>query len=227
MSAIGEPMTATIYAFKKGKAETYRKNEGIIFVINGQTQGHLTRDFFTHNAVRLGYIADSILVIVDCSKFSGRSRELLVMNSRDRLRRSELREEIERTLEDLLKNHEGLRALAERRRREELESSLEDSKPLVETLESLLKRSPTLSALFLRGNRMSIPFKTVKTKADEQPFHGKVYPTYFRFRGKDYGVKLNRECPVRGRSKRWWKAEINEGVCASRWCGVETAGING
>jgi hypothetical protein len=32
---------------------------------------------------------------------------------------------------------------------------------------------------------------------------------------------------VRGRSKRWWKAEINEGVCASRWCGVETAGING
>jgi hypothetical protein len=43
-------MTATIYAFKKGKAETYRKHEGIIFTQNGQTHGHLTPDFYTRNS---------------------------------------------------------------------------------------------------------------------------------------------------------------------------------
>ncbi|GAI12377.1 unnamed protein product, partial [marine sediment metagenome] len=32
----GERMTAKIYAFKKGRTETYRKNEGIIFTVNGQ-----------------------------------------------------------------------------------------------------------------------------------------------------------------------------------------------
>jgi hypothetical protein len=41
----GEPMAATIFAFKKGKAETYRRTEGIIFTVNGQTHGYLTADF--------------------------------------------------------------------------------------------------------------------------------------------------------------------------------------
>jgi hypothetical protein len=71
--AMGEEMTATIYAFKKGKAETYRKYEGIIFTLNGQTHGHLTPDFFTRKAVGLSYLADSILVLVDCSRFTGRN----------------------------------------------------------------------------------------------------------------------------------------------------------
>src|SRR4030042_6226511 len=30
----GEPMEAKIYAFRKGKADTYRKNEAIVFKIN-------------------------------------------------------------------------------------------------------------------------------------------------------------------------------------------------
>jgi hypothetical protein len=85
ISAASEQMTATIYAFKKDKAETYRKNEGIIFTQNGQTHGYLTQDFFRRKSVGLSYLMDSILVVVDCSKFSGRAREDLFMNSRDRL----------------------------------------------------------------------------------------------------------------------------------------------
>jgi hypothetical protein len=196
LSAAGEQMTATIYAFKKDKAETYRKNEGIIFTLNGQTHGHLTKDFFTRKgAGSLNYIADSILVIVDCSKFSGRAREDLFMNSRDRLSGGELRGEIEHALEDLLKNQAGLRALRERRRREEIESKLDDSKPLEEILESLLKQSPTLSALFLQGRRLTNPFKTIKAQSKEEPFRGHRYPTYFKFKDKDYGIELQRECP--------------------------------
>lgn len=79
ISVDGEGMTATIYAFKKGKADTYRKNEGIIFTVNGQTHGQLTKDFFNRkDAGRLNYIADSILVTVDCSPISGRAREACV-----------------------------------------------------------------------------------------------------------------------------------------------------
>ncbi len=98
----GEEMTGTIYAFKKGKADTYRKNEGIIFALNGQTHGYLTPDFFGHKKVGLGYLRDSILIIVDCSKFSGRARERLFMNSRDRLRNGELRDAIQSELADTL-----------------------------------------------------------------------------------------------------------------------------
>jgi len=67
LTCAGEPMTATIYAFKKDRAKTYRRNEGIIFTVNGQTHGHLTTDFFSRNNVRMSYLSDSILVIVDCT----------------------------------------------------------------------------------------------------------------------------------------------------------------
>jgi hypothetical protein len=204
ISALGEQMTATIYAFKKGKAETYRKHEGIIFTQNGQTHGHLTPDFFTRKAVGLSYLADSILVMVDCSRFTGRAREILFMNSRDRLRSGDLKAEIERALEEMLKQHQGLRDLKERRRREQTEAKLADSKPLEDILESLLKKSPTLANLFLKGLRASNPFKTHKVREeedDEKPFEGKRFPTFFKFKGKDYGQQLVRETPINMRSR--------------------------
>jgi hypothetical protein len=197
----GEPMAATIFAFKKGKAETYRRTEGIIFTVNGQTHGYLTADFFRRTKVGMSYLADSILVIVDCTGISGRGRELLFMNSRDRLRGGVLHKEVERELEDLLRNHPGLRALRERRRREEIESRIEDSKPLEQILESLLKHSPTLANLFQFGNRASNPFKTINTGAEEKPYEGKQYPTYFKFKGRDAGSELQREGHLNTRSR--------------------------
>jgi len=208
MSVAGEQMTATIYAFKKGKAETYRRNEGIIFTINGQTHGYLTADFFRRPTLGLSYLRDSILVIVDCSKLSGRAREDLFMNSRDRLSGGTLRAEIERTLERMLKQHSGLRDLKQRRRREEIEDKLEDSKPLEEVLESLLRQSPTLSTLFLQGQRISNPFKTRKAQAKEEPFEGRRYPTFFKFEGKEYGTELNRDCHINMRCRIDFETDV-------------------
>lgn len=201
LSALGEQMTATIYTFKKGKAETYRKNEGIIFTLNGQTHGHLTPDFYRRKNVGLSYLAESILVVVDCTCFSGRAREDLIMNSRDRLSGGDLRIELEHALEDMLRHHQGLRDLKERRRREETEAKLADSKPLEEILESVLKKSPALASLFLDGTRVSNPFKSIKVRSEEKPFEGNRYPTFFKHKGKDYGTVLIRETHINMRSR--------------------------
>ena len=48
----GERMIAQIYAFKADKAESYRTNEGIIFVVNGQTHGSTPKTFFERSRVR-------------------------------------------------------------------------------------------------------------------------------------------------------------------------------
>lgn len=195
----GQTMRATIYAFKRKYSDTYltNENEGVIFTVNGQTHGHLTRDFFRRKRVgNLGYINRSILVALNCDEISGRSREDLFMNCRNRLRGSELRIEIERCLEELLKEHAGLRELQNRRREEEIQSKLVDSKPLEDILESLLKQSPTLASLFLLGQRVTSPFASKKTGSEQKEHKGKRYPTYFRFRGKDSGVELHRECHV-------------------------------
>lgn len=201
LRAAGQDMTATIFAFKKGKADTYRKNEGIIFVLNGQTHGHLTQDFFRRKSVGLSYLADSLLVVIDCSKIDGRSREDLFMNSRDRLSGGQIRDAVEGELEKLLKDHSGLRDLKDRRRREEIESKLDNSKPLEDILKSLLKQSPTLSDLFLKGARIPTPFKSISVQGGEKKFSGQRFPTYFKFKGKDYGYILSRECHINMRSR--------------------------
>lgn len=194
IKAHDEEMTGTVYAFKKGKADTYRKNEGIVFALNGQTHGYLTPDFFGRKRVGLGYLRDSILILVDCSKFSGRAREKLFMNSRDRLRNGELRDAIEDRLEYELKHDQSLRSLKERRRREEIEARLEDSKPLEDVLRPLLERSPVLSELFLHGRRVSTPFRTKRVGPEDKPFEGRRYPTFFKFKDKPYGTELHQDC---------------------------------
>ncbi len=72
--------------FQKRKHEKFTKDEGIVFTINGQTHGNLSKAFFNRKGVGMNYIAESILVILDCSEIDARAREDLFMNSRDRLR---------------------------------------------------------------------------------------------------------------------------------------------
>jgi hypothetical protein len=65
LSVDGEKMMATIYAFKKGRADTYRKDEGIIFTMNGQVHGNLTKAFFTRQrAGRLDYIYSAVSTVL-------------------------------------------------------------------------------------------------------------------------------------------------------------------
>jgi hypothetical protein len=174
----GQKMRYSIYIFKKGKHQKYTKDEGIVFTINGQTHGYLSKSFFNRKAVGLGYLAESILVILDCSDIDGRAREDLFMNSRDRLSSCPLKTEIEISLEELLKNHQGLRILKEKRRREEIENKLNDSQPLIDVLQNVLKTSPTLSRLFLKGKKLSNPFNTIPAGMEEE-FIGKQFPSFF------------------------------------------------
>ncbi|MDA1082679.1 MAG: hypothetical protein O2973_13605 [Gemmatimonadetes bacterium] len=197
----GESMMAQIYAFRAGKADTYRDNEGVIFVINGQTHGAFPKTFFQRGAVKMDRLAGSLLVLVDCSQVSVSAREDLFMNSRDRLSGGDLRKAVEKELEDLIKSHAGLRELRERRRAEEIAERLEESKPLEDVLGSILKNSPTLAKLFLVGQRLSRPHRGGQadgtgtgdgSKTGGHVFKGRKHPTFFRFDKHQDGESLDR-----------------------------------
>lgn len=208
LMAGGERMTAKIYAFKKGRAETYRKNEGIIFIVNGQTHGYLPASFFHRTSIGMGRLDVSILVIVDCSDLSGRAREDLFMNSRDRLSGGDLRDEIEHELEITIRDHPGLRALREKRKREDLEAKLGDSKPLEEALELILRSSPSLSSIFLTGTRLSNPFKTKEVDSGDKSYKGKFRPTFFKFQKLPYGQKLERTAAINMRCRITFETDV-------------------
>ena len=206
--ALGENMTARIYAFKRDRAQTYRKSEGIIFTVNGQTHAYLSLAFFSRTKVGMHRLDDSILVVVDCTNLTGRAREDLFMNSRDRLRNGELREEIERELQILIRDHPGLKALREQRRNEEIQEKLGDSKPLEDTLKLILRSSPSLSTLFLTGTRLSNPFKSKQVRSTERPWHGTTHPTYFKFQKLDYGQTLSHTTPINMRSRITFETDV-------------------
>ncbi len=207
----GERMVAKIYAFKEGRASTYTTNESVIFSINGQTHGVLPRSLFGRNKVKLGRLSDSLLVMVDCSEISVDAREDLFMNSRDRLSQHELRKDIEAEIEEILSKHPNLKQLANARAQQEIGNRLADSKPLEQVLNSILKSSPTLAALFREGQRLGNPFNSKPGELQggkngtgtgekgghgpgEEPFVGKQHPTYFRFYQKKDGDVLERNC---------------------------------
>lgn len=189
MTVSGQKMKYSIYAFKKGKHEKFTKDEGIVFTINGQTHGYLSKAFFNRKGVGLNYLADSILVILDCSEIDGRERENLFMNSRDRLSTCPLKTEIENELEDVLKKHPGLGILKDKRRREEIESKLSDQQPLTEILQEILKKSPTLSRLFVQGLKLNSPFNLVGAASAEE-YEGKEFPSIFAM-----SKKFNHDTP--------------------------------
>lgn len=194
----GQEMKIQIFVFKPDKEKHYKtRKEGIIFTVNGQAHGFIPDSFFTRKNIGMSYLADSLLVIADCTDFDGRTREDLFMNSRDRLREGELKKEIEKEIGELIKKHPGLRELKERRRREEIEGKISDEKPLVSIIEKAIKNSPSLSKLFVKGVKIQNPFN-LDFSGNQEIFKGKKYPTYFAL-VKEFPPEKPKHCPINQR----------------------------
>ena len=204
----GQEMNVDIYAFKKDKSKNYKKKEGIIFTINGQSHGYIGENFFNRTQrVGMNYLAKDILIIVDCTKFDGRAREDLFMNSRDRLSDVPLKIEIERALEKIVKEHPGLRDLKQRRRQEDIGEKISDSKPLADILESVIKKSPTLSNLLISGIRITNPFNMTNVGTAPK-FDGKVHPTYFNLK-KNFSETKPKSCPINQKFRIQFETDAN------------------
>ena len=205
-SISSQQLTAEVYAFKRGKADTYRKDEGVIFSVNGQTHGSRSRRFFSRKAVGMSRLEDSILIVVDCSRIDGRTREDLFMNSRDRMEQGDFLRDIEGELESIIKENSLLRELRERRKREDVASKLEESKALKDVLESIIRRSPSLASLFAGTGPLPNPFNPIPKP--NTPFHGQRHPLFFKFKALDYGQELHRETPINMRSRIIFETDV-------------------
>ncbi len=122
--------------------------------------------------------------------------KIFFMNSRDRLRNGDLRDAIEHQLELMIRDHQGLKELREKRKHEEVASKTADSKPLEEALKSILRSSPSLASIFLTGTKLSNPFKTKEVSSDDTPYKGKLHPSYFKFQKLQYKEKLERAAAI-------------------------------
>lgn len=170
----------SIYVLTKNAAKAnYTGDDGVIFTVNGQNHGALPRAFFRRKAVGMAYLADSLIVTVDCSEIRAQSVEEIFQSSRDRLKQSGKTREIETNLSRILSENPLLRDLKNKRRKEEIEDQIKDDKIAEDVFKKIVKSSPTLSKVLVHGSRLSDPFASVD-KIASQTFHGEPHPTYFR-----------------------------------------------
>jgi|WetSurSiteA1Bulk_404760.scaffolds.fasta_scaffold00059_5 hypothetical protein len=207
----GEKFSLALYAFKEDKAKDYRESEkGVIFVLNGQSQGWMEDRIFTRNKVGLGYLKNSLLLMVDCSELSYRGQEKFFVNDRVHIRKgTEFFKKVEEEIIDYLATHRGLQELQEERKRKLRSEKIDDSKPLEAVLSSVFKHSSALSKIFLLGDRLSDPFRSELVKMKKSKYKGKQYPTYFKFRKLDYGKVLIRDAYVDVKSRILFETDAN------------------
>lgn len=222
-TALDQNFKASIYVFKPQSNVKYKKNEGVLFTYNGQTHGSLPKSFYTRKNVGMSYLTESILVIIECDFIDQRAFEILFMNSRDRLSSGDLRGEIERKIEEVISSHQGLRDLREKRKREAAEAMLADMKPLKEALEDVLKKSPSLQALFFKGQDFGNPFK-IKTGGEAPDFIGKTHPTFFRLmKGHE-----KKQCHLNLRFRVQFETDVeNDYFIRDRYPGKPSFNLNG
>lgn len=198
----GQKFNLSVYGFKLKQAVSYfSASDGVLFSVNGQTHGKLARRFFRTKRVRLDYVANSLLVHVDCSEIDAQHQEELFMNSRDRLADSPFRRNLETRIEEYLGSNEKLKRFAESRREELLKEKTKDDKSFGDIMSKIIEKSPSLAKLLAKGNRIFDPTEIRPRPEGQGTFESRQFPTYFRFRRKREGTILHRQCE-QGRASR-------------------------
>ncbi len=191
MNFSGYKLKVYIFAFKydleeeKPLADRRRmNNEGVVFVLGGQHYSDLPTSFFTRKAVNLPRIKDDLIIVVDCTGIDGDLKNEIFKTDKSTMFNRKRSEELTNALIDCIKINE-LEALQNKRKDQLIDKKLGDEKPLEETLAKIIKKNPSLAALFKIGPRLSNPFNTKETgEENTKKKQLNFYPTYFNWKKK-------------------------------------------
>lgn len=193
----GEKFTLRYFLFKnKDTADNYRKDEGLIFYYNGQTHTIKTRDFFRRKSVKMDYLWQSLLIFVDCSEISTRLHEQLFMNNRSQLRNNDFANRLIKRLEKEIGNHETLKELASKRRKQEVSESVESQDTIINALQNILEKNKTLASLLSQGTRVKNPHSPVDAGEGSVGFVGRDFPTKFHIKSHGADTPFIRDAPL-------------------------------
>jgi hypothetical protein len=197
-----------IFALKKSAdKKRFSGNAGIIFTINGQAHGSMPRSFFNRKSVGMAYLADSIIINIDCSRLKPGTVEKIFMTSRDRLNLGQETREIEDNLIEIVKNNGSLRDLKNLRRKEDLEEQVADSKITKDIFQKIIKASPVLSRLLISGERLSDPFALAKDVEGKAKFEGLKHPTFFSLL-KPHSASTPKELEIGRKARIQFKTDV-------------------
>jgi hypothetical protein len=176
------------------KTEFTTQSDAVFFTINGQTHATLSRSFLkSERKANLDYLADYLVINIDLSNIPSGVRDHVFMGSRDRMRDDEIKKEVEDSLSEELRKHEGLRRLNQKRRENAISSNPKDEEFLKKLLGKLVKENSSIAEIL--GIGIDIP-KGDPGISTEEKYEGKRFPTYLKFYKMSSEKLLIKEVPI-------------------------------
>jgi len=165
--------------FKEGtsKSEFSTQDNAILFTINGQTHATLGRSFLRTKA-GLPYLADYLLVHIDCTDVEPNIREQTFMPDRERMRHNGIAKEATGILAGELATHEGLQKLNQFRRSQQVLKNPKDTKFLESVVSNLIKNNRSLISYLGLGGGIKDVRRHGQTEIEK--YEGQRLPTYLK-----------------------------------------------
>ncbi|MGI9269882.1 MAG: hypothetical protein ACR2PE_05090 [Porticoccus sp.] len=184
-----------IFAYKKYSDEKTKKRtdvkkygNGVLFTLNGQTNGQLSHRFFSTRGLTYENISKNLLVQIDCSDVSPRYLEELFQNDRERIYQNEFTDDIRSQIVGELKRHPGLKKFQNDWRASEI-ADYEDDERTNELFNQLLKKNPDIVMYLTGGTRVTNP---INRGEHEDTFEPSFFPSFFKTK-KKYTIDKPRE----------------------------------
>ena len=177
-----QKIKAKIFAFKKYSnvekkilVDTKKYGNGVLFAVNGQSNGNLPTSFFSTGGLKYEGISKNLLVIVDCSEIEPSFLYRLFQNNRERIFDNAFSEKIKKEIAQELSDHSGLKRFQNEWKGNEIKS--QSDKNTKELFNMLLKANSALANLLLGGNRVGNLFGNEDVVPE---FKSSYYPTFFK-----------------------------------------------
>ena len=208
----GQPVSVKVIVFKPAKGiqdcqkQTDRKrymNFPLIYSVNGQEHSHEKAGFFNRKPLQssMAYVKHTLGIVVDLSSISPDARDQIFMASRDRMRESAFKEDLQSILLRNIDEDQTLRDLNRKRGKEFATSKATDPAGANEVLKKLLRSGDNrLSELLATGGVLKSALGDGDSFVGEEEYDGKPHPSFFHFE-KNKTTKLSREAEAGRRSR--------------------------
>jgi hypothetical protein len=175
-----QSFTGEIYVLKSSTDrriwDRFHGNDGVLFTVNGQANAFLSNSIYRRKKIGLDYIANKIITIINCTELDNDHHADLFQNDRERLKDTEFKADVMQEIETTLATHQGLKDLSQKHREETVKDKLADNKPLDKVMEKLIKSSPSLNSILLKGARINNP---MGMGIGNNPWQSSKFPTFF------------------------------------------------
>lgn len=154
----------------------FHGNDGVLYIVNGQANAFELNAIYRKKRIGLEYIANRIITIIDCTKLDNDHHADLFQNDRERLKDTPFTVDVKEAIESLLASHQGLKDMSQKHREETVKDKLANNKPLDKVMEKLIKSSPSLNSILLKGVRINKP---MGIGAGASQWKSQKFPTFF------------------------------------------------